>query len=752
MSYNWVDYTSAFKEACKELKVGELVHDGSFGLFEAMSAIEMMDPKMDAGLISHLAARKHQSVDEAIESGQLKMSDFTSRELVCIMDGTLRCLVTWMDGYSLAQTIFVNMYAHKPYDIEDRNLKAFTLGILKLVDVIHEVVQQASVYEEEDFQPLTYGLKLGDEVGDARVGGMLREVEDELNRTVKATRSKGDHEQQQQQEEEQRASNRSALAVHCRVKFVRLLLSSLSQIKAERYGALASVRDHVPKLLDLLHSIKLTGGCGPGDDDDEPVNGIRGFDTMATHRLLPPTFPRYAAVRSRAEALDGLARFVQQLGRLCTVPDVPDLGKVLRFYSDFSGGGGSSEAPGVAARSLLQHAYHRSAAGEKPAFGGHAASEALRETAKAFIAPPALSLQLRSLASTSPAAADDVRAALASFFSAAVRPFGALLSAACHNRARQREKLAAALEELASLQDGADRVDTVVDAALAAAAQPAMAAGHASQQQQRATACFGTWVLYHVINAMVQYVLLGFELELYDTREYCYVFWYLHDVLYAWLSSVLVRAESCITEQQEAAAAAELAGSKGSRSGAGGGGRSKKAGAKKGKRSERHANEHAYVRACQQLCGGYYRLAVALRCLPAAAAGASGSSHRPRCGAYDNEEIRYERRFAAFTVVGTPAFVPYAQFRELVGRCEAAAASCSSLVVELCVGACRSFQQALGLLESLPRDYCKDLDVLVSVAKNNFVATKVLVGEYQRNSVRLPKYEFTAHRDRKSVV
>lgn len=34
-----------------ELQLGELVHHQKlFGLFEAMSAIEMMDPKMDAGM------------------------------------------------------------------------------------------------------------------------------------------------------------------------------------------------------------------------------------------------------------------------------------------------------------------------------------------------------------------------------------------------------------------------------------------------------------------------------------------------------------------------------------------------------------------------------------------------------------------------------------------------------------------------------------------------------------------------------
>lgn len=46
----WNEITGEFFAAVKDLKLGELVHHEIFGLFEAMSAIEMMDPKMDAGM------------------------------------------------------------------------------------------------------------------------------------------------------------------------------------------------------------------------------------------------------------------------------------------------------------------------------------------------------------------------------------------------------------------------------------------------------------------------------------------------------------------------------------------------------------------------------------------------------------------------------------------------------------------------------------------------------------------------------
>lgn len=85
---NWKDITLQFQEAVKgktvlqgvnnnklyqliqtilDLKLGELLHDDLFGLFEAMSAIEMMDPKMDAGMMCIRGARKIVSFDQALQ-------------------------------------------------------------------------------------------------------------------------------------------------------------------------------------------------------------------------------------------------------------------------------------------------------------------------------------------------------------------------------------------------------------------------------------------------------------------------------------------------------------------------------------------------------------------------------------------------------------------------------------------------------------------------------------------------------------
>ena len=46
---------------------------------------------------------------------------------------------------------------------------------------------------------------------------------------------------------------------------------------------------------------------------------------------------------------------------------------------------------------------------------------------------------------------------------------------------------------------------------------------------------------------MIRYILSGFELELFSLHEYPYMYWYLYELLYPWLTTCLHRAESCLS-------------------------------------------------------------------------------------------------------------------------------------------------------------------------------------------------------------
>lgn len=46
------DITAMFADAVKHLAPGQIVKDGHFTLFESVSALEIMDPKMDSGCLA----------------------------------------------------------------------------------------------------------------------------------------------------------------------------------------------------------------------------------------------------------------------------------------------------------------------------------------------------------------------------------------------------------------------------------------------------------------------------------------------------------------------------------------------------------------------------------------------------------------------------------------------------------------------------------------------------------------------------
>ena len=64
---DWVDCTNILLDAAKEMAPGTMIHSDCFNLFEAMSALELMDPKMDAGSNSEDVT----TPEERLESGML---------------------------------------------------------------------------------------------------------------------------------------------------------------------------------------------------------------------------------------------------------------------------------------------------------------------------------------------------------------------------------------------------------------------------------------------------------------------------------------------------------------------------------------------------------------------------------------------------------------------------------------------------------------------------------------------------------
>merc|ERR1712150_430363 len=161
-----------------------------------------------------------------------------------------------------------------------------------------------------------------------------------------------------------------------------------------------------------------------------------------------------------------------------------------------------------------------------------------------------------------------------------------------------------------------------------------------------------TWLLYHVLRVMIRYILSGFELELFSVHEYPYMYWYLYELLYPWLTTCLHRADSCLLEYEnmlEAQQKADKLDKHGKQN-------KKKAKANKKNKSIRpHAKEITVYQGYAAMCAGYFKLLVSLK---------KDRKILIPVESFDNECVLYEHRFAPFNNLLTPPSMPYNQFME----------------------------------------------------------------------------------------
>ena len=61
-----------------------------------------------------------------------------------------------------------------------------------------------------------------------------------------------------------------------------------------------------------------------------------------------------------------------------------------------------------------------------------------------------------------------------------------------------------------------------------------------------------TLIVYITIGCLFtfRYILSGFELELFSAHEYPYLYWYLYELLFPWLTTCLHKADSHLIEYE----------------------------------------------------------------------------------------------------------------------------------------------------------------------------------------------------------
>ncbi|CAN8067169.1 unnamed protein product [Agarophyton chilense] len=282
----WQDVTESFEKAKDALKLGEMIHSDGFTLCSAMSAIGLMDPKMDLGCGEVRDAREVQLPP-----------DLTRKQIINIMDQLVACEVSWLDSHTLPQTVFSCVYAHRLAEIRQLELFTFLRLQLATMDSIINLVEAERVADEEDFVTWTHGfqirpLRCGSDDGDEEI---LRNIWRDMDDTVSTV-----------PEHEAAETKALALRIKFRVQFHRMIkyLGGLWRYDFWKSGERI--------LMGLENIVDEWSKCPLLRDVDMPLLEFV-FDEAINRHLLTSSPPRNQPIFKVPAALSYLKEIAKEL-------------------------------------------------------------------------------------------------------------------------------------------------------------------------------------------------------------------------------------------------------------------------------------------------------------------------------------------------------------------------------------------------------------------------------------------------------
>ncbi|EEF30428.1 N-alpha-acetyltransferase 35, NatC auxiliary subunit [Ricinus communis] len=508
----WADVSTLLEAACGELRDGELIHGENFNLFAAMSALEIMDPKMDSGIIN-----RYCSVDEAIEDGAapIPISFDKTTDVQCtidIMDHLLACEATWHRGHSLAQTVFSCIYLLKPERTASHPLlDSYCKVIRATCKAVVSVVSETRTHEEEDLFTMAYGLPLcGD--GDEKCLSLLNAVEENISRQLRACRAPSSKRKILEDVEPLQTNldleEGYCKALLCRIRFRKHFFHLLTCMRRPQGRGMELARKHITACISELESIYKSaeflfsnahGACKDDMEGRTTASGHRpiGFDATLNSRTSAPTPPRSIELLSWKKAIEYFEKLLHDLDYICSYSLDPSLEVLLRFVVQFQ-----KSQPDLVARAHLQLLLVQDGRlyGRDSIFAVIIRAAVLPEVVKNNdIQKNECILQLGQLVIN-------------------------MLKILCTNAAWQRRKLGKVLQDWRILYVQLELAFT----------KEYREVSNTSNGESVSLTIFKhilIWLEEQTYWIAHRFLMLGFELDLYSPGEYCMVYWYLYVIL-----------------------------------------------------------------------------------------------------------------------------------------------------------------------------------------------------------------------------
>lgn len=630
------------------LPPGGMIHGSTFDLFAAMSAVEIMEPLMDAG------ARRIQDAAAERKREERAAQELRTDEICAICDRWMVEEAQWMAGHTLAQSIFLCQFACQPSSADGTPaLRAYCDAARACDTFVHRAVMEGGMAGDEDFIVETFGLPL--EVKEQTTQHLLAKLE-----------------------AAQKKANRPEDApLKLRLRFRANLLEALDLLAQPKSTGCEEARHFLGKAKQQLRSLA-------EELDEDNVKNAPGYAMHAKARLTAPIPPRAAPFKDAKTCFAFWDDFLVALEEASRVHQHgSSLLHLQRWLQRVA-----RTSPPVVAMAFAAGAMRL----DLPDKLGWNTTKGLLETE--LLVPMDQVLETEKGRE---------------FFDEAGKCLTDHLVSCCSNRARQHRLSRRYLEDFSVLLNLAlavetDRKEDIKAWSKACGMNPDLA------WAQRP---FTSWTASQIARVQIMLLFKGFELDLYSTKEYCMIFWYLEYLLRCLLNAVKAWGEAYL--QNNGFESSDKTGSKANK--------------KKGKpgAARNPSNFHGHplretlayevleLQALHALCQGLFQMMVYLEVVKKVTV--------PELP-YNSERERFEQRFGCLHLCQSPIPLVYPQFldtKAAIGKgSDPATASNACMVAQQC------FQYARSCLQRLPDSSTGEVKALDRVAASNSLTLMVL--------------------------
>ncbi|KAI2626826.1 Mak10-domain-containing protein [Xylaria nigripes] len=495
------DITDRFTSAVKTLSPGEIVKDEDFSLFESVSAIEMMDRKMDSGVLD-----EGESLDEEYDVTR----DLLPEEILGIIDQLLSLEMAWHLGYPLSQTLLTSVYVEAlmvphPWTIDEVDftrtpsnpskkpsllfvLRAYCAGLLKACCLVNDIMKEELYYEEEDFVTYTYERTLLSQIPTLA-------IKDLLENAVADLRLQGTE-----------FPRNICTALESRLELRLAFLDSID-LAAIRKDSSEAGKQSWSRMRMLISDIQSQHALG------KPVP--EAFSTKLQRRLASTMPPRPMVQLSFEECVTHFKRFFDNGVEVIDVLQYTDPPSLLNFILMFQA---QKPQPLVFIRTILQSLLFK----DMMVLGRFSMRQLLDHDVSLGVLPYGLHFERTFDDVEIPTDPRHHIASLMELFRQGVAdPYLDLLRILCQNRCRVRRTLHHHVREWDNLEADVAQIEERLREPLRDASE-----GPCSEEEA-AYLPLSSWVYLYKLRQMEWIVQLGFELNVYQPDELVGMYYFL---------------------------------------------------------------------------------------------------------------------------------------------------------------------------------------------------------------------------------